>query len=336
MRGTPDVIAAQLVDPPAIVGAVFGALSGDAIAAAVDGLCIAQLGSAVAEVEFFSASQGCVFGLALDDARRVVVKTHGPGTDVAFLSAVQAVQRRAVQAGFPAPAPLLAPTPLCAGNAIAETLLDAGILVDAHDPALRRAVASGLVALIAACRGPLPPGIEAGPLGRDGGQLWPQPHDARLDFGATASGAEWIDAIATRALTIRKPGDLVIGHSDWRVEHLRIGGDGRVSATYDWDSISVAAECWFAGAAASSFTVDLERGLTRPDPDELLAFVDDYEIARGRPFAAAERRGVHASAVYLTAYTARCEHSNTMLGWGGPNSPSAGDVLPALAAQLLG
>jgi hypothetical protein len=37
--------------------------------------------------------------------------------------------------------------------------------------------------------------------------------------------------------------------------------------------------------------------------------VRDYEVARGRPFSAAERRTAAAAALYAAAYIARCEHA---------------------------
>jgi hypothetical protein len=37
--------------------------------------------------------------------------------------------------------------------------------------------------------------------------------------------------------------------------------------------------------------------------------VHDYELARGRPVDAAERRVIAAAATYALTYTARCEHA---------------------------
>lgn len=81
--------------------------------------------------------------------------------------------------------------------------------------------------------------------------LWLKPHDARFDFAATSEGAEWIDRLAakaTRSLDAHATGPLVIGHGDWRVEHLPFDS-GELTATYDYDSISIGPEC--PGAARS-------------------------------------------------------------------------------------
>src|SRR5689334_15102220 len=65
--------------------------------------------------------------------------------------------------------------------------------------------------------------------------LYPQPHSPIFDFAATAAGAEWIDDFARRALahdTLHAPP--VLGHGDWRVEHLRFDS-GRIVVSFDWD-----------------------------------------------------------------------------------------------------
>jgi hypothetical protein len=42
--------------------------------------------------------------------------------------------------------------------------------------------------------------------------------------------------------------------------------------------------------------------------------VSDYESVRGGRFSAAERETIFAGWVYATAYGARCEHSDLVLG----------------------
>jgi len=64
-----------------------------------------------------------------------------------------------------------------------------------------------------------------------------------------------------------------------------------------------------------------------PSLPEALAFVDDYERARGTPFDARELRAVGAACVYLRAYAARCFHA-----LGGEASVLA---LEAFASELL-
>jgi hypothetical protein len=329
----PDTIAAALADrPPRLERELYGTVDPARIAAALDRFCARHLGAAVASGELYAASVGSVCGVTLRDGRRVVVKVHRAGEDRAHLSAVQAVQAHLSDTGFPAPRPLLRPTPLGRGVAVAETLLDDGRWADAHAPAVRAQVAAGLARLVSLTGGLTGlPGLRSE---REGAaRLWRDPHDLRFDFAATARGAEWIDRLAgaaRRELDERAAGTLVVGHADWRVEHLRLR-DGDVSAVYDCDSFAVAPEPVFAGLAAHGFCADwtVEGLACVPTLDESMAFLHDYERARGEPFTAPERRTAHVALVAVRAYSARCEHSDVLTGMGAhAPAPAGPEVAP--------
>jgi len=141
--------------------------------------------------------------------------------------------------------------------------------------------------------------------------LYAQPHSKLFDFQKTADGAEWIDAFAERARQAEAQEDKpVLGHADWRVEHLRFQ-DGRIVATYDWDSLAFCPETEWVGISAHGFTADwtLEGVRRIPTADDIRAYVADYEDARGQSFSKRERRSLFATCVYCIAYGARCEHS---------------------------
>jgi hypothetical protein len=141
--------------------------------------------------------------------------------------------------------------------------------------------------------------------------LYPQPHSKLFDFEKTAKGAEWIDSFAARARQAEAhEGNPVLGHADWRVEHLRFQ-DGRIVASYDWDSLAFSPETELVGISAHSFTADwaLEAVRRIPTADDIHAYVADYEHARGQSFSNRERRSLFATGVYLVAYSARCTHS---------------------------
>src|SRR6266496_150083 len=105
-------------------------------------------------------------------------------------------------------------------------------------------------------------------------------------------------------------GKPVLGHADWRVGHLRFQ-DGRIVATYDWDSLAFCPETELVGISAHGFTADwaLEGFRRIPTADDIRAYVADYEAARGQPFSKSERRSLFAMCVYCIAYGARCAHS---------------------------
>jgi hypothetical protein len=132
-----------------------------------------------------------------------------------------------------------------------------------------------------------------------------------FDIEKTAKGAEWIDAFAERARQAEAHGGKpVIGHADWRVEHLRFQ-DGKIVATYDWDSLAFCPETELVGISAHAFSADwsLEGIRHIPAADDIRAYVTDYEQARGRPFSKHERNSLYATCVYCIAYGARCMHS---------------------------
>lgn len=322
-----SVIAAVFADwdhEPPLEREVFGTTDPRDIATLVDRFCRERLGAGVVGYEFFSTSVGSVHGVRLNDGRRVVVKALRREIDVAHVGAVHRVKACLADGGFPAPRPVLAPTPLGRGVAIVETLLDDGEWADAHDPAVRRAVAAGLVRLVAQAR-PLA-GLVSWRDAYD--RLWRQPHDRRFDFVGTAQGAEWIDRFAAEALRridADGGGAPVVGHGDWRVEHLRFAG-GALSAVYDWDSLAFGPEPVFVGAAAHSFTADwsVEGLACVPTLEESLAFIDDYEAARGIPITDGERRVARGGLVAAMAYSARCQHSDRLTGFGRQSGPPGG------------
>lgn len=140
-------------------------------------------------------------------------------------------------------------------------------------------------------------------------ELWPRPHSAIFDFRLARGGAAWIDAIARRVRAGMEAGRVVVGHTDWSVKHVRFLR-GRPSAVYDWDSLRREREPVLAGYAARTHDAVLDaRRPWRPSTEATLAFLEDLDRFRERPFTRAERRAALAAAVYVTSYTARCEHA---------------------------
>jgi hypothetical protein len=319
----------------AVEEATFGTADPDAIAAAVERFCRAELGAPVAGCTFYLVSVGGVFGLTLADGRRVVLKAHQPREARERLAAAHRVQAALWDGGFPCPRPIVAPTPLGRGHGTVSEHRDGGGHRDAHDPAVRRVMAELLARLVRDATAAATP-ADVAALGRPlllPDELWPVPHSALFDFAATAAGAEWIDAHAALALDVLRAGAgrIVVGHFDWSVKHLRFDPAGRVTAVYDWDSLGAAPEPVVVGSAARGFTMTWELPepvALAPTPAEAAAFVAEYEAARGAPFTAAERAAVRAAAVYFTAYTARCQHARLVAG----EAPEPGSHLPALRA----
>ena len=164
------------------------------------------------------------------------------------------------------------------------------------------------------------------------GVTWPEPHSALFDFKATASGAEWIDEAARKALSaMRSAGSrTVVGHHDWNAKNMRMGPDG-VAALYDWNAVFLDREAFVLGSAAAHFPVTWELDVPEtPEVEEVAAFVRECEQARSTPFTCSELADVEVGATYARAYTARCEHAidSGAARWHGSSRESLWDNGP--------
>lgn len=298
-------------DVPFVELDIFATADPTQIVAHVDRFVRQHLGSGVAGYLLCTSSVGSTHALELADGRRVVLKARPPATTNPDLplgrSALQQVvdvQRFLADRGYPCPAPLLGPKPLVHGLATVEAYLGDGDMLDAHDPHVRRLVAAELhrhIDLLRALPGPPPLAHFSVPRGR----LFPTPH-SKL-FTPSAPDTVWVRDLARRARAVaeavRSPP--VLGHCDWRVEHLRFTGE-RLVASYDWDSLTTRPETCIVGVDAHGHTADWSQERVRrvPTPDGILGFIADYEHARGRPFTRAEHHAARAWAVYWIAYGA--------------------------------
>ncbi|MGA2474580.1 MAG: phosphotransferase [Acidimicrobiales bacterium] len=328
----------------AVASEVFG--TGDAAesAAIIDRYCRHELGSESGAALFYGASAGCVLGLRLADGAEVVIKAYQEGWRAPFLRAVQAVQAHMATSGFPCATPLVGPATLVPGRpnlAMVESLLPDPGMRPYSSATERRASADGLARQIAACRElvPLPTlaPLADHPLRRLPGGLYGEPHSPLFDFAGTAASAEWIDALATRALELRDADRRppVIAHTDWAARNVRLNDDGLV-AVYDWDSVALVTESTAVGQAAATWSVTADPGGTEfPTAPDIAGFVADYEEAPGARLDDEQWRAAGAAAAYTLAYTARCEHSLDAKGMARPDQHAARDRLAEAGERLL-
>lgn len=306
--------------PVTLAEQLFGTDDPGTVRLQVDAFLGRHLGTGIAALDFTRVGTGIILGIALADGRPAVVRLHPPGADAAYLRAVQDVQRQLVAAGFPAPYPLLEPTPFGVGLATVEGRLHAPPPADPADPATRRALAEGLAGFVhsAAALGGHPDLAGRGPLAPPApGSAFPEPAGRRFDFATTSIGAEWIEEIGARARAIldaAPPSVPVVGHFAWRVEHVAIVG-GQVVGCFAWSDVGSAPEPVVLGSAAHQFTVDgrVDRPHV-PTPDEIRELIAGYERARGVPLTVQDRVAARAAYVYCTALAARCEHASAVGG----------------------
>jgi hypothetical protein len=285
-----------------VIEDVLGTLDAGEIRARVH-----ELEPDTAEIFYFAASVGALFGVRRRDGSRVAIKVNKLFTDERYFAEVQQLQARLADAGYPAPRPVRR-----VGTVTVDEWLDDGEYRDAHEPHVRRAMARELARFhrLATETG-LRPSRE---FLRPEGALWPKPHNALFDFEATTAGAEWIDEIAAaaRAIADRRVGTEIVGHADWSAKHLRFNPQLEATALYDWDSVTTDLEPSLVGTAAGSFTYTEELGddvAVWPSTAESQAFIAEYEEERGVPFDEDERAATRAACVYLRAYAARCSHA---------------------------
>lgn len=311
-----QAIASSLAEweAPYVELAIFGTADAARIAAEFAAVCVSALRSQPVEALFYQSSIGAVAGVELEDGRRVVIKGHQPSVSSALLEEIVRHQFRvASQLGL-APRVLAGPLPLALGTATVEQFIDHGSIRDGHNPSVRRELARSLLAIVEC----LSPAYESSRLepsalsdtGRK--ELWPTAHSKLFDFAATTRGAEYIDELAANArLRMIPAGRRVIGHGDWRAEHVRFEGDAALVG-FDWDSLQKGSEPALVGSTAHGFCADWSKNghVQAPTLDEARAFVADYEAARGSPFTRAERSLCGASFAFAVAYTSRCGHAS--------------------------
>ena len=136
---------------------------------------------------------------------------------------------------------------------------------------------------------------------------WPVPHDTMVDFRSTPDGFEWLDAFGQRAadqvLANREAKQVVVGHADWYAGITAVV-DGALVGTFDWELVADT-EAVIAGFAASCYASSPTGGGGLSTPEEVAAFLRDYENVRTQPFSACERRAAAAAAAWILAFNAR-------------------------------
>ena len=290
------------------------------IAEIFETFCIRELGSPAVGGLFYAASAGCVLGVQLGSGDSVVIKAYQDRWRKPFLDAVQDAQRLLTRGGMPCPQPLVPPAeirPMSPNLSVVETWLpDPGIRAGGS-AAARKVSAASLSLQITLCSALRDVDrFSDHPLRSDGAGLYGTPHSPLFDFDGTREGAEWIDDLARQAREIRDQDTsrLVVAHTDWSACNVRFDEEGLL-AVYDWDSLALVRECTALGQAAMTWSVTADPGGTEfPDMDSVLDYMIDYERARNLGLTSEEHRAARAAAVYVLAYTARCEHSLAVRG----------------------
>ena len=298
--------------------AIFGEVTADDVTAWLDQHVYHRLSLGVQTVLFRAGRLAAVYGLQLTDGLAIVAKVYR-AADVERLTAAVSCQRLLADARYPCPSPLDAPVEVDGRIVLLETLLERGERGDAHHATTRRAMVRALSEQIRILRSV--PELRSGLLkppawaAYDHGP-WPIPHDPIFDFTTTPVGFSWLDhlaKLAAEALAPRRQPD-AIGHSDWVCQNLRFN-EGGVCAAYDWDSLLAESEPVLVGVVAGAYTEGSIAGAGAPTPQEVVAFLSDYEANRHTPFSKSDQAAATAAATWVLAYNARCGLSAETFGY---------------------
>ena len=270
-----------------------------------------RLGSPIAKVRFRAGRIDAVWGVELADGRAVVIKAHRPPADISAIAAARDAQRLLTAADFPCPAPLSGPDEIDGRVLTAEALL-AGEVPNGRDPVNRRLLAAGLAWHIDLLRS-RPDLIRRAGSGPSWCQYqdgpWPVPHDPIVDFRFTPVGYAWLDRYAQRAadqiLANRDGAEVVVGHADWYAGNAVVA-EGALTGTFDWELVADA-EAVIAGFTAACYAASSTSGSGLSTPDEVVAFLRDYDVARGVSLTGREQRAASGAAAWIVAFNARWE-----------------------------
>ena len=289
--------------------AVYGPVTMPELRAFLDAWARDRLGSGIAKVRFRAGRIDVVWGVELEDGRAVVIKIHRTPVDMDATRAARDAQRLLTVAAFPCPTPLAGPDEVEEHVLTAETLIE-GEIPDGRNPATRKLLAEGLARHIELLKGEPELLRRAGP-GPSWCQYqagpWPVPHDTIVDFRSTPSGFEWLDTHGRRAadqiLAHRDADNVVVGHADWYAGNTAVV-EGALVGTFDWELVADT-EAVIAGFAGACYASSSTGGGGLSTPEEVAAFMLDYNDARGRPLSDREQRAAAGAAAWILAFNAR-------------------------------
>jgi hypothetical protein len=128
-----------------------------------------------------------------------------------------------------------------------------------------------------------------------------------VDFRSPVDGFRWLEVFGQRAadqvLNNREAEKVVVGHADWYAGNIAVV-DGQLAGTFDWELVADT-EAVIAGFTASCYAASPTGGGGLSTPEEVAAFLQDYEEVRAEPLSERERRAAAAAAAWILAFNAR-------------------------------
>ena len=129
-----------------------------------------------------------------------------------------------------------------------------------------------------------------------------------------SSGSTLRTPAAEQILSHRDADQIVVGHADWYAGNTAVA-DGELVGTFDWELVADT-EAVIAGFTAACYASSATSGGGLSTPEEVAAFMIDYDSVRGNPFSAREQRTAAGAAAWILAFNARWHVALMDLGHG--------------------
>jgi Ser/Thr protein kinase RdoA (MazF antagonist) len=266
--------------------------------------CQSTLGAPLDGVLFRRQHLSQVVGVELADGRQLVVKVRRFEERLVGCIAVQAALARA---GFPCPAPLVAPATIGGHAVTAERLIpDGHLLTSANGAAFFAALLAQMIGSAPAVENV--PSLSPSPpwTGWDhpGTRLWPDRDDRGQDLNR-AAGPRWIDDAAqqVRQEMLAHNAPARVGHGDWESQNIR-WHDGRPLAVHDWDSVIAQPEEAIVGFAAAVWPAGGGPG-EAASVTQTEEFVSAYQAAAGVTWSARQVQLAWTAGLWVRLFNAK-------------------------------
>ena len=268
--------------------------------------CLEQeLGSKPVSLKFFAASAALVYGFTLEDGREVVLKVFPSDWDKSSLEYSRALQNKLSDTGYPITKPLSKVFTLSKSHATVDLFQEGPSEPDIVDRKYLQQLVKGLTELSSICQKfkQVKPRINVEQFGWTETERWGKQVRPEVNLDDNPEGAEWIEELGHKARLMNKSpsGRTVISHDDWLPHNVKLNPSSlSLEIVYDWDSLCRGLETVFVGKA-----------LTSASAEDIDFFISTYEKSSGYNFNEEELTTIAGTALWMRAFLARWEHSQS-------------------------
>ncbi len=282
----------------------FGTSESSVIIEVISKKVYQQIGSKPESLKFFAASAALVYGFVLAGGQEVVLKVFPPDWKKDNLKISREIQGQLFESGYPITEPLGDVFEIAGTCATLDRYKEASPESELYSREYLKKLASGLYDLANLCSKfkveKLPGSVDQ--FGWTDNERWGKQVRPEIDLDDNPEGAEWIEELGERArsMSASPSGRTVIAHDDWLPHNVRFGKDLSLEIVYDWDSLCRGLETVFVGKACLAAR-----------SEDIPFFIGEYEKAAGYKFNKDELRTLAGTALWMRAFLARWEHSQS-------------------------